>query len=136
MKKIFIALFVTSAFTVTANAQQAVATTPQEAKPPMSKEEKAKMKQQQEDQMNATFKEIGLTDEQVKQIKEVMAVASKKSSEVKKDAALTDEVKKENLKVISTEKNEKIKEIMGKEKYKQYSEIRKKQKEAANTSAQ
>ena len=136
MKRIFIALFITGAFTVTANAQQAVATAPQEAKPPMSKEEKAKMKQQQEDQMNATFKEIGLTDEQVKQIKEVMAVASKKSSEVKKDAALTDDAKKESLKVISTEKNEKMKEIMGKEKYKQYSEIRKKQKEAANTSAQ
>ena len=136
MKKIFIALFITSVFTVTANAQQAVATTTQEAKAPMSKEEKAKAKQQQEDQMNATFKEIGLTDEQVKQIKEVMTVASKKSSEIKKDASLTDDAKKESLKVISTEKNEKIKEIMGKEKYKQYNEIRKKQKEAANTSAQ
>ena len=136
MKRIFIALAIAGAFTTAANAQQAATAAPtQEAKPQMSKEEKAKMKQKQEDDMMAAFKEAGLTDEQVKQIKEANEMASNKSKEVKKDATLADDAKKIKLKEISDEKNNKLKEIMGKDKYKIYTEARKKQKEAAGTPA-
>ena len=136
MKRIFIALAIAGAFTTAANAQQAAAAAPtQEAKPQMSKEERAKMKQKQEDDMIAAFKEAGLTDEQVKQIKEANEMASNKSKEVKKDATLADDAKKSKLKEISDEKNNKLKEIMGKDKYKIYTEARKKQKEAAGTPA-
>lgn len=134
MKRIFIALAIAGAFTTAANAQQAATAAPtQEAKPQMSKEEKAKMKQKQEDDMMAAFKEAGLTDEQVKQIKEANEMASNKSKEVKKDATLADDAKKLKWKEISDEKNNKLKEIMGKDKYKIYTEARKKQKEAAGT---
>lgn len=134
MKRIFIALAIAGAFTTAANAQQAATAAPtQEAKPQMSKEEKAKMKQKQEDDMMAAFKEAGLTDEQVKQIKEANEMASNKSKEVKKDATLADDAKKIKLKEISDEKNNKLKEIMGKDKYKIYTEARKKQKEASGT---
>ncbi|MBC7586803.1 MAG: hypothetical protein H7178_00475 [Chitinophagaceae bacterium] len=136
MKRIFIALAIAGAFTTAANAQQAATAAPtQEAKPQMSKEEKAKMKQKQEDDMMAAFKEAGLTDEQVKQIKEANEMASNKSKEVKKDATLADDAKKLKWKEISDEKNNKLKEIMGKDKYKIYTEARKKQKEAAGTPA-
>ncbi len=114
------ALVITGAISTAANAQE-TATAPA-AKPQLSKEEKAKQKEKME---------AGLTDQQIKEVKEVNADASTKGNAVKKDATLTDEAKKTKLKEISEEKNNKLKEIMGKEKYKLYSEARKKQKEAA-----
>ena len=130
MKKIFVTLLTIGVFTIAANAQQA-ASAEATAKPQMSKEEKAKQKQKQEEEMAAAYKEVGLTDEQIKQVKEANTEAAKKSAEVRKDATLSEEAKAEKLKAISTEKNNKIKEIMGKDKYKQFNEIRKKQKAAA-----
>ncbi len=130
MKKVFVTLLCAGVFTIAANAQQ-TATSEATAKPQMSKEEKAKQKQKQEEEVAAAYKEVGLTETQIQQIKEINMEAGKKSTEVRKDASLTDEAKAAKLKEISTEKNDKIKEIMGKEKYKQFSEIRKKQKAAA-----
>lgn len=130
MKKVFVTLLCAGVFTIAANAQQ-TATADAVAKPQMSKEERAKQKQKQDEEIAAAYKEVGLSDEQIKQIKEVNAEAGKKSNEVRKDASLSDDAKAVKLKEISTEKNDKIKEIMGKEKYKQFSEIRKKQKAAA-----
>lgn len=130
MKKVLVMLLCAGVFTIAANAQQ-TATADAVAKPQMSKEERAKQKQKQDEEIAAAYKEVGLSDEQIKQIKEVNAEAGKKSNEVRKDASLSDDAKAVKLKEISTEKNDKIKEIMGKEKYKQFSEIRKKQKAAA-----
>lgn len=130
MKKVFVTLLTIGVFSIAANAQQA-ASAEATAKPQMSKEEKAKQKQKQEEEMAAAYKEVGLTDEQIKQVKEINAEAGKKSAEVRKNATLSEEAKTEKMKAISIEKNNKIKEIMGKDKYKQFSEIRKKQKAAA-----
>lgn len=131
MKKVFVTLLTIGVFTIAANAQQATSAETTAAKPQISKEERAKLKQKQEEEMAAAYKEVGLTDEQIKQVKEANAEAAKKSAEVRKDATLSEEAKAEKLKAISTEKNNKIKEIMGKDKYKQFNEIRKKQKAAA-----
>ena len=124
MKKVFVTLMLLAGLYFAANAQQP-------EKPQLSKEEKAKLKQKQEDELNAAFKEVGLTEEQIKQYKEVTAEANKKSNAVKADATLTDEQKEVKRKEINSEKNDKLKEIMGADKYKQFNAIRKKQKEAA-----
>lgn len=124
MKKVFVTLMLLAGLSFAANAQQT-------EKPQLSKEEKAKLKQKQEDELNAAFKEVGLTEEQIKQYKEVTAEANKKSNAVKADATLTDEQKEAKRKEINSEKNDKLKEIMGADKYKQFNAIRKKQKEAA-----
>ncbi len=124
MKKMIAAIVGVAFMTIASHAQVAPP-----AKP-MSKEDKMKMKEKADEDLNAAIKEAGLTDEQTKQVKDVIADASKKGNEIKKDAVLTDEDKKTKLKAISEEKNNKLKEIMGKEKYKLYNEARKKQKEA------
>ncbi|MFY7900737.1 MAG: hypothetical protein ACOVNY_11180 [Chitinophagaceae bacterium] len=101
------------------------------AKPELTKEEKAKLKQKQEEETNAAFKEVGLTEEQINSIKEANVEAGKKSAEVRKDATLSDDAKKEKIKEINDQKTDKIKTIMGIDKYRQFLAIRKKQKEAA-----
>jgi hypothetical protein len=130
MKKIIAVLMFTGLFSTVTNAQTPVPAS-KEAKPEMSKEEKAKQKMKQDEEMAAAFKEVGLSEDQIKQVKEVNTEASKKSSEIKKDDSLSDEAKKEKNKEVNSEKAKKLKEIMGEDKYKQFNDIRKKQKEAA-----
>lgn len=127
MKKVFATFAFVGLFTTAINAQQATAASTDAAKPQMSKEEKAK----QNEDIAAAYKEAGLTEDQIKQVKDVNAEAAKKVNEVKKDATLTEEAKAEKLKEISKEKNEKVKAIMGEEKSKLFNAIRKKQKAAA-----
>ena len=100
-----------------------------------TKEEKQKMKEKQEADLAAAFKEIGLTEEEIQQVKDVMQKAGEKNSAVRKNEALTNEEKKEQINANNEEKNERIKTIMGEERYKQFNEIRKKQKQEADMSA-
>lgn len=126
MKKLLLIASALFVFTVV-NAQEAVKA--DKAQP--TKEEKQKMKEKQEADMAAAFKEIGLSDEQIEKVKAVSAEASKKNGEVRKNETLSDDQKLEQIKANNDEKNQKIKEIMGEEKYKAFNAIRKKQKEAA-----
>ena len=64
---------------------------------------------------------------------DINAEASKRSAEVRKDASLTDDQKKEKLEVIRAEKNAKSKEIMGKERSKKYNELKKEKAAAAES---
>lgn len=127
MKKLFILAVALIGF-VAVNAQQVEAKAT-EAKAP-SKEEKQKMKEKQEAELAAAFKELGLTDEQVQQVKDVMASSNEKNKAVRTDATLTDEQKREKIKVNNDEKNARIKVIIGEEKYRQFNEIKKRQKAA------
>jgi Spy/CpxP family protein refolding chaperone len=131
MKKLFTVVCAMFVFVAVSSAQttEAKAT---ETKAP-TKEEKQKMKEKQEADLAAAFKEIGLTDEQVQQVKAVMDATNQKNKELRMDATLSDDDKKAKMKVNNDEKNEKIKSIMGDEKYKQFNAIKKKQKEAATT---
>lgn len=132
MKKIIAVLLFTGLFATVTNAQT-TAPASATAKPEMSKEEKAKQKIKQEEEMAAALKEVGLSEDQIQQVKEVNTEAGKKSSEIKKDDSLSDEAKKEKNKEVNAEKTKKLKEIMGSEKFKQFNDIRKKQKEAAQS---
>jgi DNA-directed RNA polymerase alpha subunit len=111
-------------FAAISNAQEV------EAKKP-TKEEKQKMKQKQDEDLAAAFKEAGLSDEQINKVKAVMDEANAKSKEVKNDATLSDDERKTKLDAIREDKNAKIKEIMGEEKYKAFNAAKKKQKAAA-----
>lgn len=130
MKKL---LLIASAMFVfaTVNAQDA----PKADKPQLTKEEKQKMKEKQEADLAAAFKEAGLSEAQVQQIKALNDEINEKNKAIREDATLTGEQKREKIKANMDEKNQKIKEIMGEEKFKQFNEIRKKQKEAADMNA-
>jgi Spy/CpxP family protein refolding chaperone len=129
MKKVFFIVCSLFVFAAVTNAQEAK---PTETKAP-TKEERQKMKEKQEADMAAAFKEIGLTDEQVNQVKAAMDEASEKNKTIKADNTLTDDQKKEKMKEVTDAKNAKIKAVMGEEKYRQYNAIRKKQKDAQAT---
>lgn len=116
---IFCSLFLFAAI-VNVNGQEV-------AKAELSKEKKAELKKMKEEHLTASFTEAGLSEDQVKQSRAVLEAATEKSNELKKNTALSDESKEVMKKAINDDKNSKLKEIMG-EKYKPWSEIRKKQK--------
>jgi hypothetical protein len=96
----------------------------------LTKEEKAAQKAKYEADLTAAYKEAELTEEQIASVKSVIDEANKKSNELKNNAALSEEDKKMAKKVITDQKNAKMKEIMGEDKYRKYNEVRKKQKAA------
>lgn len=129
MKKLFFLFVACFVFAGIAAAQSME--TKSDNKP--TKEEMQKIREKQEADLAAAFKEIGLTEEQVQQIKAAMQESNEKNKELRQNATLTDEEKRTKIKANNEEKNEKIKAIMGEEKYKQFNEIKKRQK-AANES--
>ena len=100
----------------------------------MTKEEKAAQKAKQEADLLEAFKEAGLSEAQITSCKDAIAAAGKKSSELKKNQALTEDEKATAKKVISDEKNAQLKQIMGDDAYRKYNAARKRQKEAAGKS--
>ena len=98
------------------------------AKPEMSKEKKAEFKKLKEEHLETSFKEAGLTEDEIKQAREVIEGSMEKSHALKGDKTIGEEDKKVKKDAINDEKNSKLKEIMG-EKYKGWSDIRKKQKD-------
>lgn len=133
MKKIIASLLLVSAVISKANAQMPIAI-PQD-KIQMSKEDKEKMKLKQEEDLAAAFKQADLTSDQEKQVREVMELSKQKNSLIKKDDTLKDAEKEAKLKAANDEKNAKIKEIMGADKYSIYNAAKKKQKEEAAAAA-
>ncbi|MEP6675871.1 MAG: hypothetical protein ABJA78_11970 [Ferruginibacter sp.] len=132
MKRIFITVLAITAFTIA--SAQTTATDP--AQPVLSKEakekikeEKAKTKAKQEEDLTAALKETGLTEDQTKQVRDALAEATLKSNDLKSKTGMDDAAKETEKQKINQDKNAKIKEIMGKEKYSLWNSIRKKQKE-------
>lgn len=126
MKKIFLTAIAICAITIATNAQT-TGTMP-------SKEDKAKMKAQREQEVNDAIKEVGLTDDQAAKVKDVLADAAKRGSELKKDDTISEADKAAKKEEINNEKNDKLEQIMGTDKYKQWNAIRKRQKEQSNQS--
>jgi hypothetical protein len=124
MKKLLLAC---SLFIFTAAATQAQ--DKEVAKAELSKEKKAELKKLKEENLNASFTEIGLKEEQVKLAKTAIEEANKKGKELREDNALTEEQRKAKKEVINDEKNAKLKEIIG-DRFKEWQAIRKKQKAA------
>ncbi len=134
MKKIIAFVFAASVFALFGNAQ--IAPAPADvAKPQISKEDKEKIKLKQEADLAAAFAAAGITAEQEKLVREVMESSKAKTSLIKKDDTLKEEDKKAKLKEANDEKNEKMKEIMGADKYRLYNAAKAKQKEEAAAAA-
>ena len=75
----------------------------------MTKEEKAKMREQQNADLVASFKEAMLTDDQTAKAKEILDVASKQGNELKKNTTLTDAEKEDQKKKLMMKKMQSLK---------------------------
>lgn len=95
------------------------------------KEAKAKAKEKQNKEIDDAMKQAGFTEAEAAKFKEVSATFGAKSTEIRKLASLSDVEKETQLKANQDEKNAKLKEIVGEEKYKAFNKVRKAQKEAA-----
>jgi crotonobetainyl-CoA:carnitine CoA-transferase CaiB-like acyl-CoA transferase len=127
MKKTFLALLVSLLVSTFSFAQTADTTHKKE----LTKEEKAAIKAKSEAEVMQAYKEAGLTDAQIASCKEAVDAANQKSNELKKQTTLSDDEKAAAKKIITDEKNAKMKEIMGADAYKKYSDVRKAQKASA-----
>lgn len=103
---------------------------------PMTKEEKAAAKAKTEKDLADSFKEAGFSKEEQNKVRAILEDASEKGKELKNDTTLSDEEKAAKKEAINQEKNAKIKEVIGADKYKLWKSIQKKQKEAAGAPAQ
>jgi hypothetical protein len=129
MKKAILILLV-SLTVSTFTFAQTVDTT---AKKELTKEEKAALKAKSEAEVMQAYHDAGLTDAQIAACKDVVAAANQKSKDLQKQTALSDADKAAAKKLISDEKNAKMKEIMGEEGYRKYNATRKSQKANATT---
>ena len=131
MKKL-LAVSLFSIFGMTSMAQNAKTDSVPTSKPvpaaALTKEEKAMLKAKQDADFNAALKEAELTDEQIAAVKEAVADANKKSKDLT-NAGLSESDFTTAKKLISDQKNAKLKEIMGEDKYRKYNAARKRQKE-------
>jgi hypothetical protein len=134
VKKQFLLLSCLAALSLGASAQTGkteATTAAAVTQPQLSKEEKAKLKEQQEQELVDAMKGAGLTDAQMKSVREALEAASKAGKDLKANTALTEEQKAEAKKTINSEKNAKLKEIMGAEAYEKWNGIRREQKARA-----
>ena len=132
MKKTFIVLLVSLFVTSFSFAQTSDST----RKIELTKEEKAALKAKNEADVMQAYKDAGLSEAQISACKEVVAASNQKSNDLKKQTTLTDEEKASAKKIISDEKNAKMKEIMGEEGYRKYNATTKSQKANASTTPQ
>jgi hypothetical protein len=130
MKKFFFTIASIFIIAISANAQTAATSKADKA---AEKEAKAKAKEQQNKDIDDAIKQVGFTEAEATKFKAVSQVYGLKSSEIKKNASLSEEEKEKQLKANTEEKNIKLREIVGEERYKAFNKIRKAQKEAAGT---
>ncbi len=82
------------------------------------------------EQMGTAAKEVGLDEKQVVKLKAIFEELFKSQDEIKADATLTPEQRKEKLTKANEKKDWKVSNLMG-DKYKAYAEARKRIVEAA-----
>ena len=123
MKKLFFIALASCTLTIAAHAQT-------DSTKKITKEERLQMKAQKEAQLNDAIKQLGLTDDQAAQVKNTLNTAQEKNMALRKNTLLDDNAKAEQRKQINQEKNDALKQIMGKDKFKQWNEIRKSQRQS------
>ncbi len=96
----------------------------------LTKEEKAAQKAKKEADLTAALTETGLTADQETLVRATLKEAEEKGKEIKNNDALTDDEKAAKKEEVNNAKNDKLKQIMGADKFKTWNAIRKKQKEA------
>ncbi len=102
----------------------------------MTKAEKDAAKAKKEADLMEAFTKAGLSDDQQLQCRAAMDASSELSKPIKADASLAEDVKKAKLDAIVKDRNDKLKTIMGDDKYKIFKATQKAQKEAAATKAE
>ena len=120
MKKLIITALFMGAFAFASFAQN---------NPTLTKEEKAAAKVKKEADLVAAFTELGLTANQQEEVRATLTDAEQKGKDIKNDDALNDTEKAAKKEEVNSAKNEKLKQIMGADKFKLWSAIRKRQKE-------
>ena len=132
MKKMIFTVLVCSAigFTASAQEQNEKVAPPMAQNQMMTKEQREAMKQKREAEMNEAFNAAELTDAQKSDSREAMEMANKSKRELRNDASLSDDQKKEKMKAIDEEQKAKLAKIMGEEKFKKFREYQKKAKES------
>ena len=128
MKKLIIISLFMGAFAISSIAQTGSTSAP------LTKEEKAAKKAKKEADLTAALTETGLTTDQQTLVRSTLTGAEEKNKEIKNDDALTDAEKAAKKEEVDSAKNDKLKQIMGADKFKVWNAVRKKQKEAANQS--
>lgn len=87
------------------------------------------------EQVTGAAKEVGSGEEQIAKLKAIFENLFKKQDQIKADSTLTPDAKKEKQKEANSEKDWKVKNLMG-EKYEAYAEVRKKLMNEANQKKQ
>ena len=125
MKKIFVILLSICFITFAATAQ-----TPDEIKASKAAEKEARATQKalQAENIKKSLKEVGATEKEIASYQEVVQEASVKGSVIKKNETLPAEDKALQLKAISDEKNTKLKDLLGADRFKAFNKLRKEQK--------
>jgi hypothetical protein len=126
MKKLLVTVFALGTLSFAAQAQTSTAA----AKPELTKEEKAKLKEKQEQLLTASFKEANFTDEEIVKVSTIMQDGKKKRNDLKKNTALTDAEREAQTQATKDEEKARLIEVLGKDKYKAWKDIQKKQKAA------
>lgn len=129
MKKIFLSLIITCAVFGSVTAQTKTET--QIETKTMTKAEKQAAKEKKEADLIAAFETAGLTADEQSKFRACMDASNEKAKPIKADESLSAEDKKAKLDVIYHERNDEIKTILGKEKYKAFKDAQKAQKEAS-----
>ena len=119
MKKVFMMLAVAMLSIATLHAQQ------DPVHRPMTEQERKMMKEKHEAYMN----QFGLTEQQKKDVRALDAMYGEKLKAVHEDKTLTPEARTAKIKMLHDERNEKLKAIVGPEKYQQMEEKREEMKE-------
>jgi len=97
----------------------------------LSKEDKAAAKAKKESDLLEAFKTAGLTDQEQQKVRVIIEEKSVFGKALKADNSLSEEDRKAKNKEYNNVSNDKLKELLGAEKYKAFKNIQKEQKEAA-----
>jgi len=97
----------------------------------LSKEDKAAEKAKKESDLLEAFKTAGLTDQEQQKVRVIIEEKSVFGKALKADNSLSEEDRKAKNKEYNNVSNDKLKELLGAEKYKAFKNIQKEQKEAA-----
>jgi|GEM_PF-3320369 len=123
MKKILCMFLVMGTLVLTVKAQDEKM--PERPKGKMGREKMEKMKEHRDSVLTQQLKAAGATDEQIAKAKEANEVTGKQLMDLRKDESLSEDDKKDKRKALMQQQADKMKEILGEEKFKKFKELKK-----------
>ena len=128
MKKIIATFLVCGSISMAVNAQDQNPSTTmsgQGQRPQFTKEQREAMKQQKETDLLEAMNFAQLTNDEKAKAKDAIEVVNKKKGELRRDATLTDDQKKETKKKLDAELKSSLMAAIGEAKYKKFKEFQK-----------